>query len=409
MGTIAFASAKASPGVTTTIAALAASWPEDRDLHVAELDPSGGDLAVRFDLAPEPGLVSLAAAGRRDLRVDTFVEHTQALPFPAAEGVERRVLVAPVAADQAVAALGTLRSGLVPVLAGLGGDVLVDCGRLDPGSPVVDVALGADLLVVVVRPVVAEVHHLAARLAALRPRALSLLAVGEAPYPVTEVATAVGAAALGTLADDPRAADALTVDGRSASARSMRRSRLLRDARAVAEGLATWLGPTAAGEAPPAAPPAPEAPAASPYAPPADYAPPRPPLPPPPAHPPQWPPSGEHEPPRPPPPAQPPQRPASGEHPPQRPPQRAPSGEYSPQPPRPQPPRPQPPAPHQTRPQPPAPPPHRPASGEYPPRPSAPQRAPAGEPEVVSIVAPLPATDTPRHFRRGGDGDRERP
>ncbi|HKE73031.1 MAG TPA: hypothetical protein VKB57_05425 [Acidimicrobiales bacterium] len=425
MGTIAFASAKASPGVTTTIAALAASWPEDRDLHVAELDPSGGDLAVRFDLAPEPGLVSLAAAGRRDLRVDTFVEHTQALPFPAAEGVARRVLVAPVAADQAVAALGTLRSGLVPVLAGLGGDVLVDCGRLDPGSPVVDVALGADLLVVIVRPVVAEVHHLAARLAALRPRALSLLAVGEAPYPVTEVATAVGAAALGTLADDPRAADALTVDGRSASARSMRRSHLLRDARAVAEGLATWLGPTASAEAPPAGPPAagsrpagPPAPEASPYAPPADYAPPRPPLP---AGPPApRAPSGEHPPPRPPPPAPPPQRPASGEYPPPQPPRPQPPAPHQtrPQPPaphqtRPQPPAPhrtppQPPGPHQTPPQPPAPAPHRPPSGEYPPRPPAPQRASAGEPEVVSIVAPLPGSDTPRHFRRGGDGDRER-
>src|SRR4029450_4811377 len=65
MAYVAFASAKASPGVTTTITALAATWPRDRDLLVAELDPAGGDLGVRFDLATEPGLVTPAAAGRR--------------------------------------------------------------------------------------------------------------------------------------------------------------------------------------------------------------------------------------------------------------------------------------------------------------------------------------------------------
>src|ERR671918_2515995 len=111
MAYVAFASAKASPGVTTTVAALAATWPAERDLVVAELDPSGGDLAVRFDLAAEPGLVSLAAAGRRELDRSTFVAHTQPLPVAAGpdatsdaasdgDGVaaSRRVLVAPVAA-----------------------------------------------------------------------------------------------------------------------------------------------------------------------------------------------------------------------------------------------------------------------------------------------------------------------
>src|ERR687897_357205 len=114
MGYVAFASAKASPGVTTTIAALAATWPAERDLVVAELDPAGGDLVVRFDLAAEPGLVSLAAAGRRQLDRSTFVDHTQPLPFVAGDegpSGSRRVLVGPVAADQAGAALAALRGG----------------------------------------------------------------------------------------------------------------------------------------------------------------------------------------------------------------------------------------------------------------------------------------------------------
>jgi hypothetical protein len=249
MAYVAFASAKASPGVTTTVAALVSTWPRDRDLVVAELDPAGGDLGVRFDLATEPGLVTLAAAGRRQLDRSTLVGHTQPLPFADragadgdAQGAVRRVLVGPVAADQAGAALAALRGVLPGVLSSLGTDVLVDCGRLDPGSAAQDVITEADLVVVVARPVVAEVHHLAARLSGLRPKALSLLLIGDRPYSVAEVADAIGANPLGTLPVDDRAAAALTV-GRSDGARILRRSRLLRDARAVAEGLTGWLPP----------------------------------------------------------------------------------------------------------------------------------------------------------------------
>jgi hypothetical protein len=274
MAYVAFASAKASPGVTTTVTALAATWPRDRDLVVAELDPAGGDLGVRLDLATEPGLVTLAAAGRRELDRSTFVGHTQPLPFAGrsgadgdTEGAVRRVLMGPVAADQAGAALAALRGGLPGVLSSLGADVMVDCGRLDPGSAAHDVVTEADLLVVVARPVVAEVHHLAARLSALRPKALSLLLIGDRPYSVAEVAEAVGASPLGTMPLDDRAAAALTV-GRSNGARTLRRSRLLRDARALAEALAAWLppqpvGPPAPGPvgaaSPPAGPPRPDA------------------------------------------------------------------------------------------------------------------------------------------------------
>jgi hypothetical protein len=262
MAYVAFASAKGSPGVTTSITALAATWPRDRDLLVAELDPAGGDLGVRFDLATEPGLVTLAAAGRRQLDRPTLAAHTQPLPFAGrgtdgdAGGAGRRVLVGPVAADQAAAALAALRGGLPGVLSSLAADVLVDCGRLDPGSAVHDVVTEADLLVVVARPVVTEVHHLAARLSGLRPKALSLLLIGDRPYSVAEVADAVGANPLGVLPVDDRAAAALTV-GRSDGARVLRRSRLLRDARAVAEGLAGWLPP------PPVRPPAAAAPPAA--------------------------------------------------------------------------------------------------------------------------------------------------
>lgn len=256
MGFIAFASAKGSPGVTTTIAALAATWPAERDLYLAELDPAGGDLVVRFEMATEPGLVGLAAAGRRGLDAETFVSHTQHLPTGTATdngGPARRVLLGPVAAEQAQAALSALRISLPRALSSLEADVLVDCGRLDPGSPVEELACKADLLVMVARPVLTEVHHLAARLAGLRPQALSLLVVGDAPYSVGEVAQTVRAAPLGTLPIDDRAAAALTT-GHPNPNSALRRSRLLRSARLVAEGLAEWLvQPTPGAAASPAA------------------------------------------------------------------------------------------------------------------------------------------------------------
>ncbi|MGH9187175.1 MAG: hypothetical protein ACRD0U_15380 [Acidimicrobiales bacterium] len=276
MGYLAFASAKASPGVTTTVAALAATWPEGRDVLVVELDPAGGDLVVRFDLATDPGLVTLAAAGRRELDRGILLAHTQPLMAPAQPGGSRRlVLAGPVMAEQAVAALGAIKARLTEVLSYPGLDVLVDCGRLDVGSPAERIATQADLLVMVMRPVVAEVHHLRARLSTLRPRAVSLLSIGEGPYSVRELADAVGAAPLATLPLDHRAAEALTV-GHPSALRVLRRSRLLRGARAVADGLVSWVDPTSEGPKPPVVP-EPARPSPAPPPPPPSYPPPPPP------------------------------------------------------------------------------------------------------------------------------------
>ena len=299
MAVVAFASAKGSPGVTTAVAALAATWPAGRVLVVAELEPAGGDLVVRLVLAAEPGLVTLAAAGRRELGHGTLLAHTQALAGLTGDGrAARRVLVGPVSADQASASLAALRGGLAPALAALDADVLVDCGRLDPASPAYDLATSADLLVMVTRPVVAEVHHLSARLASVKAAAVSLLLVGDRPYPVAEVAATVGASPLGTLPVDARAASALN-DGHPGAARLLRRSQLLRVARSLAEGLAGWM-PVAAGPATPSRAshlPPPPAPAAreAPAGPPPGYQPsgPQPSGPPPPSGPrPQGPPPG---------------------------------------------------------------------------------------------------------------------
>ncbi len=247
MGLVALGSAKGSPGVSTALAALGATWPAGRRLLLAELDPAGGDVAGRFEMPVEPGLVSLAAAGRRELSPPVVLQHTQAMPGAAGEDVEHRaVLVGPPAADQAHAALVALRGRLAPVLAAMGDvDVVADCGRLDPGSPALGLLAQADVVVVMVRPVVAEVHHLRARLAALALEQVEVVVVGERPYPLTEVAEAVGARPLAALPHDPRAAAALA-GAHPDGLRVLRRSRLLRAARALADDLAGRLVPVPA-------------------------------------------------------------------------------------------------------------------------------------------------------------------
>src|SRR5690625_3247432 len=80
---IALASAKGSPGVTTTATALAMTW--QRDVVLADLDPAGGDVALRARtpnedvLDPDVGLLSLAAAARRGLAPEEVPEHLQVI------------------------------------------------------------------------------------------------------------------------------------------------------------------------------------------------------------------------------------------------------------------------------------------------------------------------------------------
>jgi hypothetical protein len=243
VGYIAFASFKGSPGVTTTLAALAVTWPAERPLILLEADPAGGDLAARADLVADPGLVSLAAAGRRDLTPAALTLHAQPLPTLGEPKAQRSVVVAPVAPEQAVAALAALRGRLPAALAALDdADALVDCGRLDPGSPASDLASGADLLVLLSRPTVADVHHLVARTAALTgmPETV-LVTIGEHPYGPEQVAEAVGIPALGALAEDRRAADAL--GSAIALTRQVRRSQLLRSVRSLTDELVRRLPP----------------------------------------------------------------------------------------------------------------------------------------------------------------------
>ena len=107
---------------------MATTWPPPlpRAL-VAELDPDGGSLGLRHQIPSEPGLTTLAAAGRRGLAPDTVVEHCQRLSDDTA------VLLGPVVPDRAASALAVLGPRLGVALDAMAGvDVLADWAHPPP-------------------------------------------------------------------------------------------------------------------------------------------------------------------------------------------------------------------------------------------------------------------------------------
>ncbi|WP_257573228.1 hypothetical protein [Streptomyces sp. JJ66] len=174
MALIALAADKGSPGVTTTAVALAAVWP--RRALLAELDPAGGDLVYRGTapsgrtLDPNTGMLSLAATARRGLAAEQLWDHTQRM----AGGLD--VLLGLGTAEQSVGLAGQW-DALGRAFASLAesphqeaaADVVADCGRVGPQSPVLDTLQHAAMLVLVTRT---EPEHLAR----VRDRAAALSA-----------------------------------------------------------------------------------------------------------------------------------------------------------------------------------------------------------------------------------------
>jgi hypothetical protein len=218
-----------SCGVTTLALSVAATWPADRRVLLVEADPAGGTLGAGSGWPAEPSLVSFAAAARRGGEPALVWEHCHHLPG------EVPVLAAPPLGDQARSALGMVGS-VLGRLGELDGDVLVDCGRLDPGSPSVALWERADRAVLVVRPRLADLQALASWVEGRAFESpVGLVTVGDGPYPDGEITEALGLEVLARLPWDPGAAGALvSVPG---SARQVRLAPLVRAARTLADRL----------------------------------------------------------------------------------------------------------------------------------------------------------------------------
>ena len=245
MPLIALASVKGSPGVTTTCLALAAAWPAQRRL-VIEADPAGGDLGPWLGLPPAPGLTGLAAAARHDPSSDLAWHHACEL----AGGLN--LVIAPAGAEQSAACLAALAGNAGSIFASLAAGpetVIADCGRLDPGSPALAIAAQAEVTLLMVRPRVSELSHLALRadgLSRAGARLALLLAPdagrgpAEAIYPAEEIASTLAIPVQASIPADPRgAADLIRCRGELGK---IRRLPLARAAASLAAALAAGPG-----------------------------------------------------------------------------------------------------------------------------------------------------------------------
>lgn len=251
MGLVAFGSAR-SPGLTTSMLALALSWP--RPVLLAELDPDGGTIAGWRAANPDPGLKTLAASGRHYLSPGLVTENTQLLPG----GVT--VLMSPPSPDRCVAAFAALNPvGLGETLRSITErDVLADCGRIDSNSPVLPVVHEADAVIFVIRAALVDIVGLRARLETLEldpMKRAGIVVVKGGPLTVEDVVAAFTLPVIGTLEWDPRAASALNegrlLVGRSKLAQSAQRlagdlaAQLLSEANQARTGETADRGPAA--------------------------------------------------------------------------------------------------------------------------------------------------------------------
>lgn len=215
-----------SSGATTLAMALAASLDH---AVLVEADPDGGVLALRYRLAREPGLMSLAAA--RDLDAESVFDHAQRL----AGGLA--VVPGPEAPERATHLLRTAGGRLARMLAGVEGvDLVLDAGRLSPSSPALCFIPVATTTVVVARPCPEDLVAAADRVAALSTTGaeIGLVLVGSGPYSPAEVSAQLGCVVIGTIADDARTARTLAEGGR---AKALSRSALVRSAASLASHL----------------------------------------------------------------------------------------------------------------------------------------------------------------------------
>ncbi|MEX1005679.1 MAG: chromosome partitioning protein [Acidimicrobiia bacterium] len=238
MSLVFVGSAHGSPGATTTALAIAATWPEHRRCLLVEADPFGGVIAARYRLGDSPGLSSLAAMARRGLEDEVVWQHAQQLPG----GIP--VLIGPPTAEEAHAVLRDVARILAEwAVAQPEIDVIVDFGRIAPGSTMLTAMTTADLVLVVTRPSIDQLRPAAARSTALTTGGVrsGLLLVGDHPYGPAEVAATLDVDVAGVIAWDPRTAAVLT--GLHGAVRDLRRTPLVRSAATLAAELAPTPGP----------------------------------------------------------------------------------------------------------------------------------------------------------------------
>lgn len=246
MAVITLTSAKGSPGVTTTAAALALVWP--RPVLLIEADVAGGSsiLAGYFQglQRHERGLVDLAAAHRSGRLLEGL--HEASIPL----GDSGARVVPGVSSPAQAGTMERLWEPIAAVLRGLestGTDVIVDAGRLGAAGGPMPLVREADVALLVTRTTLPAVAATRARAAVLKDElanrgtgedALWMLLVGEGqPFSKREVASAVELPAAATMAWDPVNAEVISLGKAPASKKKWESSSFVRSATAIASEL----------------------------------------------------------------------------------------------------------------------------------------------------------------------------
>lgn len=259
MTVVGLASAKGAPGVTATAVALTLVWP--RPVLLVEADLAGGDLLAGYLAGAATsggGLLGLALAARRGpIDATTALERSQSLD---AAG-DRRVLVMPTDRAQARPVSESIDklAAAVTTVAGseddpaVRRDVLLDLGRLNPGTPAAWLAAPTDLLLML-EPTLRAASAARSTLTWLRERLpdtchVAAVLTGHGPYGAVEISDALEVPVAGAIAHDPGAARVLC--GEAPTSRGFDRSPLIRSARSLADMLAANASPAAARSAEP--------------------------------------------------------------------------------------------------------------------------------------------------------------
>lgn len=259
MTVVGLTSAKGAPGVTTTAVALTLVWPSPALL--VEADPAGGDLLAGYLAGAATsggGLLGLALAARRGpIDAPGVLERSQ----PLDSAGDRRVLVMPTdraqarpiteSIDRLAAAVTSVADSDDPAVRH---DVLLDLGRLSPGTHAAWLAAPTEILLLL-EPTLRGASAARSTLTWLRerpPDACRVAAVltGPGPYGAAEIGDALEVPVAGTIAHDPGAARMLC--GEAPSSRGFDRSALIRSARSLADTLAATTNSAAARSAEPA-------------------------------------------------------------------------------------------------------------------------------------------------------------
>lgn len=238
---IGVVSAKGSPGVTTTAAALVAAAGNGL---LIELDPSGGSIGCWSGDAGEAGLLALATRLRRPHDHEAWRE-AAAEPLPGLP-----TIVAPTAEPHARAAVESMAERIgIAARAQLSGLVVMDGGRWSPSQASAARVTGCDVVAVVCRATIEGIE--AARwilgpITVVAGAPVVLLLIGDGPYPAEEVSAALGVPVAATLVWDPSAAASLRTRGAN---RRWGHSQLARSARSALDSLGVLATPwTAVGD-----------------------------------------------------------------------------------------------------------------------------------------------------------------